>query len=57
MDVSGLYLEGAAWDLDNQCLIPPKPKQLVQDLPILQVIPIEVRYILPCHPFVSTFIS
>jgi dynein heavy chain len=40
--ILGLYLEGAAWDLDNQCLMPPRPKQLIQDLPILQVIPIEV---------------
>ena len=42
LPLTGLYLEGAAWDLENQCLVPPKPKQLVQDLPILQVIPIEV---------------
>ncbi len=41
--VQGLYLEGAAWDVDRGCLVPPKPKQLVQDLPILQVIPIEAH--------------
>jgi len=34
--VSGLYLEGAAWDLENCCLIRPKPKELVQDLPVLK---------------------
>ena len=35
--VHGLYLEGAAWNLEDQCLMPPRPKQLVQQLPILQV--------------------
>ncbi|XP_076804944.1 dynein axonemal heavy chain 10-like [Clavelina lepadiformis] len=41
--VSGLYLEGAAWDLENCCLNRPKPKQLVQELPVLKVIPIEAH--------------
>uniref|UniRef100_H2ZL84 Dynein axonemal heavy chain 10 n=1 Tax=Ciona savignyi TaxID=51511 RepID=H2ZL84_CIOSA len=41
--VSGLYLEGASWDVENCCLIKPKPKQLVQELPVLKVIPIEAH--------------
>jgi dynein heavy chain len=41
--VSGLYLEGAAWDMENQCLKEQDPKVLVVQLPILQVIPIEQR--------------
>nr|XP_026696380.1 dynein heavy chain 10, axonemal isoform X1 [Ciona intestinalis]XP_026696381.1 dynein heavy chain 10, axonemal isoform X2 [Ciona intestinalis] len=41
--VSGLYLEGAAWDIENCGLIKPKPKQLVQELPVLKVIPIEAH--------------
>jgi dynein heavy chain len=39
--VRGLYLEGASWDLEKGCLAPQLPKQLVEELPILQVIPIE----------------
>ncbi|KUF89894.1 Dynein heavy chain [Phytophthora nicotianae] len=39
--VKGLFLEGASWDLERGCLAPQKPKQLVEELPILQVIPIE----------------
>jgi dynein heavy chain len=39
--VTGLYLEGAAWDLDGSCLRPQDPKVLVVELPIMQVIPIE----------------
>uniref|UniRef100_A0A8C0ZLW2 AAA+ ATPase domain-containing protein n=1 Tax=Castor canadensis TaxID=51338 RepID=A0A8C0ZLW2_CASCN len=41
--VSGLYLEGADWDLEKGCLIKSKPKVLVVDLPILKVIPIEAH--------------
>uniref|UniRef100_A0A8D3BG74 AAA+ ATPase domain-containing protein n=1 Tax=Scophthalmus maximus TaxID=52904 RepID=A0A8D3BG74_SCOMX len=41
--VSGLYLEGADWDMENCCLVRSKPKVLVVELPILRVIPIEAR--------------
>ena len=40
--VRGLFLEGAAWDVEKSELVPQKPKVLVQELPLLQVIPIEV---------------
>ena len=36
--VSGLYLEGAAWDVAAQQLIRQPPKVLVQELPLLQII-------------------
>ena len=38
---SGLYLEGASWDHERGCLRKQLPKVLVEELPILQVIPIE----------------
>ncbi|KAI4888942.1 hypothetical protein NFI96_027441 [Prochilodus magdalenae] len=41
--VSGLYLEGADWDVDQGCLVRSKPKVLVVQLPILKVIPIEAH--------------
>ncbi|CAG5923192.1 unnamed protein product [Menidia menidia] len=41
--VSGLYLEGAEWDIEKGCLIKSNPKTLVVELPILRVIPIEVH--------------
>uniref|UniRef100_A0A8B9QA73 Dynein axonemal heavy chain 10 n=1 Tax=Apteryx owenii TaxID=8824 RepID=A0A8B9QA73_APTOW len=41
--VSGLYLEGADWDMENSCLTKSKPKVLVVDLPILKIIPIEAH--------------
>ncbi|XP_056232067.1 dynein axonemal heavy chain 10 [Seriola aureovittata] len=41
--VSGLYLEGADWDMEKSCLVKSKPKVLVVELPILRVIPIETR--------------
>ena len=39
--ISGLYLEGAAWDTHESCLVREEPKVLVTELPILQVIPVE----------------
>eukprot|EP00048_Salpingoeca_helianthica_P012895 m.192407 g.192407 ORF g.192407 m.192407 type:complete len:3920 (+) comp15437_c5_seq100:290-12049(+) len=39
--VTGLYLEGASWDIKRNALAPPLPKQLQQELPILQIIPVE----------------
>jgi dynein heavy chain len=41
--VRGLYLEGASWDKSKNCLAPQHPKKLVEELPILQVIPIEAN--------------
>jgi dynein heavy chain, axonemal len=41
--VHGLYLEGAAWDSSRNCLIKQKPKELVQELPVMKVIPIEAH--------------
>ncbi|XP_017580699.2 dynein heavy chain 10, axonemal [Pygocentrus nattereri] len=41
--VSGLYMEGADWDVDQGCLVRSKPKVLVVQLPILKVIPIEAH--------------
>lgn len=39
--LSGLYLEGADWDIEKCCLVKSKPKVLIVELPILRVIPIE----------------
>uniref|UniRef100_A0A8C9TU55 Dynein axonemal heavy chain 10 n=1 Tax=Scleropages formosus TaxID=113540 RepID=A0A8C9TU55_SCLFO len=41
--VSGLYLEGADWDIEEGCLVRSKPKVLVVQLPVLKVIPIEAH--------------
>ena len=41
--VIGLYIEGAAWDVERQCLIRQPPKVLVQELPIMQIVPVELN--------------
>ena len=41
--VSGLFLEGARWDLQGKCLAKSLPKVLIEELPILRVIPIEAH--------------
>jgi dynein heavy chain, axonemal len=39
--VTGMYLEGAAWDYENSELRVQDPKVLVVELPIMQIIPVE----------------
>ncbi|EZA57210.1 Dynein heavy chain 10, axonemal [Ooceraea biroi] len=41
--VHGLYLEGARWDVEEYCLKRSHPKVLIEELPILTIIPIEVH--------------
>uniref|UniRef100_A0A8C4N1H9 Dynein heavy chain 10, axonemal n=1 Tax=Eptatretus burgeri TaxID=7764 RepID=A0A8C4N1H9_EPTBU len=41
--VHGIYLEGAGWDLQRSCLVCSQPKVLLEELPVLRIIPIEVR--------------
>ncbi|KAJ3602266.1 hypothetical protein NHX12_030025 [Muraenolepis orangiensis] len=43
--VSGLYLEGADWDMEEGCLVRSKAKVLVVPLPVLRVIPIEAHHL------------
>eukprot|EP00884_Botryococcus_braunii_P017526 jgi/Botrbrau1/4457/Bobra.0348s0043.1 len=40
--LTGLYLEGASWDIAADCLRPQTPKVLVEEMPILEFIPREV---------------
>lgn len=49
--ITGLYLEGAAWDYEHSCLKRQDPKVLIVDLPILQVIPIESNKLKLQHTF------
>ncbi|XP_028981786.1 dynein heavy chain 10, axonemal [Diachasma alloeum] len=39
--VEGLYLEGARWDKKDHCLRRSHPKVLIEELPILTIVPIE----------------
>lgn len=41
--ITGLYLEGARWSLEQMCLTKQHPKVLVEALPILAVVPIELH--------------
>jgi len=41
--ISGLYLEGGAWDTEAGALQRQRPKQLIQQLPVMQIIPIEAH--------------
>jgi dynein heavy chain len=37
------YLEGAAWDNEQGCLARQPPKVLIQEMPVIQVIPVEAH--------------
>ena len=39
--ITGLYLEGAGWDVQRGVLARQQPKVLVTELPIVQIVPIE----------------
>eukprot|EP00003_Mantamonas_plastica_P006673 TRINITY_DN1548_c0_g5_i2.p1 TRINITY_DN1548_c0_g5~~TRINITY_DN1548_c0_g5_i2.p1 ORF type:complete len:3052 (-),score=1213.08 TRINITY_DN1548_c0_g5_i2:66-8516(-) len=41
--IQGLHLEGASWDSKKKCLVAQKPKQLVEEFPIVKVVPIEAN--------------
>ena len=41
--IDGLYLEGAAWDVENQFLIEQANKQLIQRMPLIKILPIEAH--------------
>jgi dynein heavy chain len=41
--VQGMYLEGARWDMEAACLARQIPKQLIQVLPLIELIPVEAN--------------
>jgi len=41
--VEGIYLEGARWDIDRGCLARQRPKELIQVMPLIEIIPAEAN--------------
>jgi len=41
--VEGLYLEGARWNSERDCLDYQKPKELVTEIPLMQIVPVEAN--------------
>jgi dynein heavy chain len=41
--VHGLFMEGANWDNEKNCLKKQDPKQLIVEMPIMQIIPVETN--------------
>lgn len=41
--IDGLYLEGARWDMEKSCLARQLPKQLIQLMPYVEIIPVEAN--------------
>jgi len=41
--IQGLYLEGARWNSERECLDYQKPKELIEEMPLIQIIPVEAN--------------
>ena len=41
--IQGLYIEGAIWNVDEECLDNQRPKELVEEMPLIQIIPVEAN--------------
>jgi dynein heavy chain, axonemal len=41
--IQGLYLEGARWSIDKDCLDYQNPKELVVEMPLIEIVPIEAN--------------
>jgi len=41
--VEGIYLEGARWELEKGCLARQNPKELIQMMPLIEIIPVEAN--------------
>lgn len=38
-----MYLEGARWNTDKDCLDYQRPKELIEELPLVQIVPVEAN--------------
>ena len=43
--VQGLYIEGCRWNIEKDCLDVQNPKELVTQMPLVQIIPVEANKI------------
>ena len=41
--LTGMFLEGAGWDVAKGCLRRQNPKELIYEMPVMQIIPIEAN--------------
>lgn len=41
--VEGFYIEGARWNREKDCLDYQNPKELVTQMPLVQIIPVEAN--------------
>lgn len=39
----GLYIEGADWDVERVCLKRQNPKELIKEMPVIQIVPVEAN--------------
>lgn len=41
--IQGMYIEGARWNTDKDCLDYQRPKELIEEMPLVQIVPVEAN--------------
>ncbi len=41
--IQGMFIEGARWNTDKDCLDYQRPKELIEELPLVQIVPVEAN--------------
>lgn len=41
--IQGMYIEGARWNTDKDCLDYQRPKELIEEMPLIQIVPVEAN--------------
>jgi dynein heavy chain len=41
--IQGMFIEGARWNIDKDCLDYQMPKVLIEEMPIIQIVPVEAN--------------
>ena len=41
--ISGIFMEGAKWDIKTQCIVKQDPKELIFEMPVIKIIPVEAN--------------
>ena len=38
-----MFIEGARWNVDKDCLDYQRPKELIEEMPLIQIVPVEAN--------------
>lgn len=41
--IQGMFIEGARWNVEKDCLDYQRPKELIEEMPLIQIVPVEAN--------------